>query len=152
MPLTDVRLAIDRLGLSILPLSLVLFVIGCDRSGLNLAPVTGVVTYQGKPVEKAGVIFMPESGPFAMGTTDAEGRFTLMTANHEGALVGNHRVAISKNQTTSTQVAGELLPRYGTKYLLPSKYASPSTTDLTATVVDDDNTFEFDLTGKAGGS
>jgi hypothetical protein len=126
--------------------------LGCDRSGLNLAPVEGVVTFNGAPVEKAGVLFKPEIGPFAIGTTDAEGRFTLTTANHEGALVGNHKVAISKTQTTTTQVAGDVLPRYGTKYFLPAKYASPETSELTATVSDDDNELKFDLTGAAGGS
>jgi hypothetical protein len=125
---------------------------GCDRSGLNLAPVSGVVTYNGAPVEKAGVIFMPESGPPAMGTTDAEGEFTLRTANRPGALVGNHRVSISKTETTATQIPGERLPRYGTKYHLPEKYASPSTSELTATVSDDDNSFRFELTGKISGS
>ena len=129
-----------------------LTIVGCNRSGLNLAPVSGVVTYQGAPVEKAGVLFMPETGPFAIGTTDAEGRFTLTTANREGALVGNHRVAISKNQTTTTQIPGEHLPRYGSRYFLPAKYASPSTSELTATVIDDDNSFNFDLTGRIGGS
>jgi len=129
-----------------------LTIVGCNRSGLNLAPVSGVVTYQGAPVEKAGVLFMPETGPFAIGTTDAEGRFTLMTANREGALVGNHRVAISKNQTISRQIPGERFPRYSMKYFLPEKYASPSTSELTATVNDNDNSFNFDLTGRIGGS
>jgi hypothetical protein len=124
---------------------------GCDRSGLNLAPVSGVVTVNGAPVEKAGVLFMPQSGPFASGTTDAEGKFTLATANRPGALVGEHRVAISKTQTTSWQVPGERLPRYETKHFLPQKYASPSTSELTAAVIDDDNHFSFDLTGNAGG-
>ena len=67
---------------------LVCVVAGCNRSGLNLAYVDGVVTYNGQPVQNAGVIFKPESGPFAMGTTDAEGKFTLTTANHAGAIVG----------------------------------------------------------------
>ena len=108
--------------------------------------------FNGAPVEKAGVLFMPETGPFATGTTDAEGRFTLTTANHEGALVGNHHVAISKSQTTATQVPGEAMPRYNTKYFLPEKYGSPATSELTATVVDDDNSFSFELTGRVGGT
>jgi hypothetical protein len=119
---------------------------------LDLAPVEGVVTFNGAPVEKAGVLFKPETGPFAIGTTDAEGRFTLMTANHEGALVGSHRVAITKSQTTTTQVAGEQFPRYGTKYFLPEKYASPETSELTATVSDDGGEFDFKLTGAVGGT
>jgi hypothetical protein len=81
----------------------------------------------------------------AMGTTDANGHFTLMTANRPGALVGEHRVAISKTQTMATQIAGERLPRYDTKYLIPQKYAAASTSGLVATVADDDNEFEFSL-------
>jgi hypothetical protein len=118
---------------------------GCNRSGLNLAPVEGVVKHKGTPLEGAGVLFLPASGPFAMGTTDANGKFTLMTANEDGALVGEHRVIISKTQTTARQIPGERLPRYDTKYLIPQKYADPSTSGLTAKVVDDDNEFEFEV-------
>jgi hypothetical protein len=132
----------------------VLILNGCNRSGLNLADVSGVVTYNGKAVEKAGVIFMPESGQPAMGTTDAEGKFTLATANHPGALVGNHRVGITKSETIVTQNPGERLPTYNNKYLIPSKYSSPATSELTAVVSEDDdeNHFKFDLTGQLGGS
>ena len=78
-----------------------------------------------------------------MGTTDASGKFTLMTANYPGALIGEHRVAITKTHTTARQVPGERLPRYDTKYLIPPKYGDASTSGLAATVVDDDNEFEF---------
>ena len=118
---------------------------GCDRSGLDLAPVEGVVKQNGTPLEGAGVLFLPTAGPFAMGTTDADGRFTLKTANRRGALVGEHRVTISKTQTTARQIPGERLPRYDTKYLVPQKYGDPSTSGLAATVVDDDNEFEFEV-------
>jgi hypothetical protein len=119
--------------------------VGCNRSGLNLAPVEGVVTQNGAPVEGAGVLFLPEKGPMAMGTTDTSGKFTLMTANYPGALVGKHRVTISKTKTTSTPIAGQLFPRYDTKYMIPQKYADPSTSGLVADVIDDDNAFEFSV-------
>jgi hypothetical protein len=118
---------------------------GCDRSGLDLAPVEGIVTQNGAPVEGAGVLFLPQTGPFAMGTTDAEGRFTLKTANYPGALVGEHRVTISKTQTTATKIPGQLFPRYDTKYEIPQKYCDASTSGLVAKVIDDDNKFEFDV-------
>jgi hypothetical protein len=107
--------------------------------------VEGVVTFNGAPLEGAGVLFLPPTGPFAMGTTDAEGHFTLTTANHDGALIGEHRVTITKAQTTAKQLAGERLPRYNTKYIIPIKYSDPSTSGLAATVVDDDNEFEFNV-------
>jgi len=134
--------------------SLVLCIVaaGCNRSGLNLAYVEGVVTYNGQPVEHAGVLFKPETGPFAMGTTDADGKFTLITANHPGALIGEHRVSISKTQTTPTTIPGARFPRYDIKHFVPEKYASPATSELTATVSRSkgENHFEFKLTGKVG--
>jgi hypothetical protein len=125
---------------------------GCNRSGLNLAYVDGVVTYNGQPVDHAGIIFKPDVGPFAMGTTDAEGKFTLITANYPGALIGEHKVGISKTKTTAIQMPGESLPRYKVEYFVPQKFASPVTSELTATVSKkkSENHFTFDLKGKIG--
>jgi hypothetical protein len=125
-------------------------VAGCNRSGLNLAYVEGVVTYNGQPVDHAGVLFKPVTGPFAMGTTDAEGKFTLTTANNPGALIGEHIVGISKSKTTAIQMKNEALPRYKVEYFVPQKYASPATSELKATVSSkkSENRFTFDLKGK----
>lgn len=128
------------IGLSIL--------VGCNRSGLDLAPVEGVVTFNGAPLADAGVLFTPPKGPYAMGVTDGEGRFSLTTANHEGALIGDHGVSISKTDTIVKYVQGSPFPDYITKPLIPPKYFDASTSQLTATVKDDDNEFEFNLTGK----
>jgi hypothetical protein len=118
---------------------------GCGRGGLNLAPVEGVVTYQGQPLADAGVLFKPTQGPFAMGVTDADGRFSLTTANQDGALIGDHKVAISKAQTITKHIRGNPFPVYETKPLVPEKYFDAATSNLTATVKDDDNHFEFNL-------
>jgi hypothetical protein len=127
---------------------------GCNRSGLNLAYVDGVVTYNGQPVEHAGVLFKPDVGPFAMGTTDAQGKFTLVTANQPGALIGEHKVGISKTETMATNVQGSRFPRYDVKHAVPAKYASPTTSELSATVSNDKskNHFTFELKGHNGGS
>jgi hypothetical protein len=122
---------------------------GCNRNELNLAPVEGVVTFNGAPLADAGVLFSPnrpQMGPPASGTTDAEGRFTLITVNSPGAAIGDHRVAISKEETiTIPQKRG--FPLYQTKRYIPEKYADPATSELTAAVQDDDNSFEFKLEG-----
>jgi hypothetical protein len=130
----------------------VMVLVGCNRNGLNLAYVDGIVTYNGKPVEHAGVLFKPDAGPFATGTTDAEGKFTLITANNPGALIGEHKIGISKTKTTPIQMSGEALPRYKVEYFIPQKYASPTTSELTATVSKkkSENHFTFDLKGKIG--
>ncbi|HJQ80796.1 MAG TPA: hypothetical protein VJ828_12610 [Lacipirellulaceae bacterium] len=113
-----------------------------------MAPVEGVVTLNGAPVADAGVLFKPAQGPFAMGVTDAEGRFTLTTANEEGALIGDHQVAISKVETLTKYRPGNPMPIYETKALIPQKYFNAATSTLTASVVDDDNEFEFKLTSR----
>jgi hypothetical protein len=120
---------------------------GCNRSGLDLAYVEGVVTYQGAPVAEAGVLFKPAQGPFASGATDEQGRFTLQTANEEGALIGDHTVTISKVSTTAKHIPGNVMPVYVIKPLIPQKYSRYTTSGLTATVKDDDNHFEFTLSG-----
>jgi len=123
---------------------------GCDRSGLDLADVEGVVTLDGAPVKEAGVMFMPVDsslGPPATGVTDGEGKFTLTTANQPGAVIGEHRVAISKSEAVVIpQRRG--LPLYKTKDYIPAKYGSVETSGLTATVEDDDNSVPFQLSSK----
>jgi hypothetical protein len=63
----------------------VLALAGCG--GASLAPVEGVVTLDGRPLSGATVSIVPkratDPGPF-FGTTDADGRFALGPANHEG--------------------------------------------------------------------
>jgi hypothetical protein len=128
-------------------MALLAAIAGCNPSGLDLAPVEGVVTYNGAPVSNAGVMFLPEQGAMAIGVTDAEGEFTLTTANHPGALIGPHRVSISKDETTAIpQKRG--FPLYKTKSYIPPKYSDPALSGLTADVKDDDNYFDFKLNGE----
>jgi hypothetical protein len=125
----------------------VLFLAGCGGSDLNLAPVEGIVTLDGKPIPDAAVLFLPDDptmGPPAAGTTDGEGRFTLITANLPGAAVGSHRVAISKDQTQVIPTR-KGFPIYKTTYTIPPKYAAAESSGLVATVADDVNTIDFKL-------
>ena len=73
---------------------------GCADSGVPLAPVSGTVTYNGRPAE-AEIVFEPvgdgQSGGGRPSTAiaDAAGRFTLaFTADESGAVIGPHRVLI----------------------------------------------------------
>lgn len=106
--------------------------------------------YQGKPVPKVSVGFIPEKGQLATGTTDANGRFTLMTNKPgDGAAVGNYTVAISFVPDEIPEMPG--LP--GTEKQppaspIPLKYADAKTSGLTR-MVDKDaskNDFKFELT------
>ncbi|HXG13220.1 MAG TPA: hypothetical protein VNK04_25910 [Gemmataceae bacterium] len=76
-------------------------VAGCG-GGPKYAPVSGVVTLNGKPYSKAVVVFQPiatpdnpEPGRGSSGFTDENGRFTLKTdEGQQGAVVGKHLVRI----------------------------------------------------------
>jgi hypothetical protein len=126
--------------------ALLLIASGCNRSGLDLVDVAGVVKYDGKPLAGAGVVFVPSQGLPAMDITDNNGEFSLITANQDGARVGEYRVSVSKTQTIEIpQRYG--YPEYKTNHLIPQKYSKATTSGLTATVNDDENYFEFNLTG-----
>jgi hypothetical protein len=129
-------------------LLLAILTAGCNQSGLDLAPVTGVVTLNGQPVSEAGIMFQPVDaaiGPPAYGATDENGHFELATVNRPGAAIGEHRVAISKTESIAIpQRKG--LPIYKTKEHIPPKYGNSQTSGLMITVKDEDNSFTFDLT------
>lgn len=107
----------------------VLHATGCWRSEMGV--VTGTVTQAGIPVPAAEVTFLTAGRPTSVGTTDAEGRFTLSTRRlNDGAYAGQHVVVITKSPASAR----------------PDKYQSPETTPLRAEVIAGrKNTVTFDL-------
>lgn len=108
---------------------------GCNDPGPEFAPVTGVVTRNGKPQQGLLVRFLPDPeqgnavAATASGETDAEGRYQL-TYNFEseegaGAPVGWNRVLI-EDTTLSGIPQGERMP----PRRVPPSYQSPATTPL----------------------
>lgn len=70
-------------------------VAGCGEGGPKLGTVTGTVTMDGQPLADALVTFMPvEPGPAATGTTDAAGKYQLLSGDRQGAVLGQHKVAV----------------------------------------------------------
>ena len=69
--------------------------IGCSsKAELKLVPADGVVTYMGKPLSGATVLFSPEKGPLATGNTDKEGKYELKTGTQRGVTPGLAKVAV----------------------------------------------------------
>ena len=136
---------------------LLFFVIGCD-SKPNTGAVTGVVTFEGKPVTEGTVTFYPsEGGRPAIGHLGSDGAFTLTTFQvNDGALLGEHKVTIEAKQVTNVppppkslaeEVSQASAPRARAKvkWLVPEKYADQTNSGLTATVTDGANQIDFDL-------
>ena len=107
-----------------------------------LAPVTGTVTLDGQPLQKAVVMFLSEKGVAASGATDANGRYTLLyRGSADGASPG-------RNTVTVTTLPDD--PNMGVvKERIPAAYNTKST--LTADVVAGTNTFDFALESKPSG-
>jgi hypothetical protein len=74
---------------------------GCGSdNGLNLARVSGRVTYKGEPIKNGTIIFQPDeskgtTGPQAIGTITSDGSFILSSETAgDGAVVGHHKIGI----------------------------------------------------------
>ncbi|MSR32390.1 MAG: hypothetical protein EXR99_12895 [Gemmataceae bacterium] len=154
------------LSWAMLPAGFLAFLLcGCG-GGPNLAKVSGTITYQGKPVTGALVTFYPEDKENirgSMGETDEKGRYVLWTFNPgDGALVGSHKVAISKRGPPekgtlhpSLKGKGKLGDAYYEQVtatgppLIPEKYFFAETSGLNITVArGKHNTLDFPLEGE----
>lgn len=123
---------------------LVFLLVGCQR-GPQLAPVSGTVKLDGKPLALAEVAFQPEDHSRAShGIADASGHFVLRYNRDEmGALVGPHSVQIrSATEVTLPSGKFEIRPQ-----LVPPRYNSQ--TELHREVKPGQNEFDFDLSTNA---
>ena len=87
---------------SLLIVGFIMAAAGCGSSGPAYAPVSGVVTLNGKPYGEAVVVFLPKAtsdnpnpGRSSAGETDANGRFVLKTDElKNGAVIGKHLIKV----------------------------------------------------------
>lgn len=137
-----------------------------EKDRVPVYPVSGKITIQGSPVTDAAVMFSPkeEGQPFARGRTDSEGNYTLMTYDEDdGAAAGDYVVLVTK--TAGAGGGSDDAPQPGDadygqppshsaeeesddsgKSLVPERYTTRDTSNLTATVkTDGKNEFNFDL-------
>jgi len=119
---------------------------GKSESGPRTYKVTGNVSYQGKPVPEATLLFKKvDQSRGAVGQTNSDGKFQLTTFElDDGALVGEYQVSIVCYEKPRLNASEAEM--YHLKNKLPAKYEDVKKSGLTATVVDNDrNTFNFDL-------
>jgi hypothetical protein len=74
---------------------------GCDK-GPKFVPVSGVISLDGKPYGQAAISFQPigtpdnpNPGRGSSAYTDDNGKFVLISDEHDGAVVGKHLVRIT---------------------------------------------------------
>jgi hypothetical protein len=124
---------------SVLTLAVV-FVAGCGGGDKGpqvekqkTVPVTGILTYKGKPVGDASVALFSLDGKIApFGKTDAAGTFILSTyGSQDGAPPGKYKVTVAVSGVKEIEpgvLADE--PSGGFKSPIPVKYANSQTTDI----------------------
>lgn len=141
---------ISKLGGFVLSLGVVVcFVAGCSGGGQGLAVVKGKITYKGNAVPNGTINFLPADAnkPSATGEIQPDGSYVMKTflsnKPSDGAVVGKHKVVI-----VAMADMANVLPEQRTPLpppIVPIKYTSPATSDLTATVENKENTIDFDL-------
>jgi len=115
---------------------------GCSRERGN---VVGRVTFQGKPVTHARIVFCdPEYGTYITAALDADGRFEMRTAEGPGLWVGTYKVAIVP-ELEEPPLGPAPPPKPRPAPLVPPKYMDFRTTPLVVDVEESNGPFEFDL-------
>ena len=119
---------------------------GCGSgNSLDLAPVTGKVTFQGEPLDHGTVIFFPPGGtkgPQASGMIQPDGSFTMKTSSKAGAVVGKHKVMVQCRRVVTPEEAKYLVMG---ELLIPRQYANPNSTPLQIDVEKGGNEFPIEL-------
>jgi hypothetical protein len=120
---------------------LILVLTGCGRGDRPiLAPVSGAVTYNGRPLARGRITFHPEQGRSASGKI-VDGKITEVTTVTlgDGAVVGRHKVQICSFVREPQGM--ELVP-----WAIPERYGNVATSGLTAEVIaGKQNAFPFEL-------
>jgi hypothetical protein len=136
--------------------------IGCggDPSKPKLGRVSGKVTYNGQPVPKGVVSFVPSGGPGAQtgqsatGEIGPDGSYTLTTFDRgDGAVLGEHTVLVlAREDDPAIQGKGMPIPDSKgqlkikpPKSLVPEKYATAEKSPLRFTVKEGSNVYDIEL-------
>lgn len=113
---------------------------GLGNQDLTLAPVSGVVSLDGTPMDAVLVTFYTPSGVVGVATTDSEGKFTMMTNGKEGVSVGECKVTLVDQRAPKPSAPGmpELLTAEisRTGPTIAAKYGDQQSSDLTVTVTE----------------
>ena len=115
--------------------------IGC---GGKPATVSGVVTLDGKPLQRGTVGFTPvASGMRAAGVIGSDGKYSLSTNRDAGLETGEYTATVVSREPGPENAQGPPMPG---PYITPQRYAVESTSGLKFTVEGGSNTIDIALT------
>jgi hypothetical protein len=131
------------------PVSFLLALVLLSPSGCGprepLARVSGQVTFEGKPVQEALILFSSDAQGIHMTADVVEGRYKIVTASADGLPPGEYQVAISP--PIIDHPVGPILepPRAAAPPDIPPRYHDLQTSGLVVRLVDGDNRADFDM-------
>ncbi len=126
----------------------IFFCLGCgSKVPYDLAPVSGMVTLDGKPLTGGKVMFAPiaqgasaKAGKPGFGKLNADGTYVISTyGSEDGAVVGKHWVSIMRN----LQVAGPDQPAEEASSMPFEQFAVP---EQKTVVAGEENKIDIALT------
>lgn len=125
---------------------------GCGTPQQPWGSVEGSVTLNNAPVANVTVLFSdPSQGVSLYGQSDAQGKFKIVSAKAQGIPVGKYRVAIVPAVTAVDMAENDVVvtrrpPEVKSPVAL--RYRDLKTTDLSATVKEGENRFDFALSAQ----
>ena len=125
--------------------------VGCAEKGIDLGPfgdVSGRVTLDGAALSEGLITFhCPASGQVAVGSIQPDGTYEMYLGQRKGLPVGQYKVAVKPPlPKRPTQTPGTAPSRNVNRQSnIPEKYRFETSSGLTASVVEGDNQFEFDM-------
>jgi major membrane immunogen (membrane-anchored lipoprotein) len=175
MPSLNLMIVVYRLSrrsLAVLAVPAVLLIASCgsDDSLGKRYPVSGTVSYNGKPLEKGDISFVSEDLRNNFGATGpiTNGSYTLSTGgNDDGAQAGKYKVTVTSKEDFVAKARAAFQKESGrdnpgfiprefvskaeaeAKSLIPPGYGDSRTTTLKAEVEPKSNTINFKLSDAA---
>jgi hypothetical protein len=114
---------------TLLPVVFLLSLAGCSASD-GLYPVTGQVTYQGKPLEHGSIVFVSPKSRQITGDIERGEIVRVSTTNaDDGIAAGEYMVGIT-SRDQSEKYKNSMAP----PSIIPIRYADASTSGLKATI------------------
>ncbi len=122
-----------------------LLLIGCGPSRAKLYPVSGRVTFQGKPVAAGMIRFSdPQAGIDMLARIGGDGGYDVVMDRGRGLPAGSYQVAVMP-PLAPVQI-GPIKSHQPRQFLdIPAKYRRPSSSGLTFTVQPGLGNFDVDM-------
>ena len=138
--------SVPRVGATIIMALLVLYSVslnGCSSAAdeTRFAPVTGKVTYKGKPLSQGQIVMVHDSGKMSASEIQPDGSYRLEAPLGENKVMVDSRDPQLRSQISPKQGRGGRLE----PSLIPARYGDYESSKLQLTVIEGMNTQDWVL-------